>query len=307
MKTMTSKILLLGTAIALGSILAACTTASTQTSELLQSATSNIASDVVSVTSNTIQLNEQSVKITQAGNYTLSGKISNGQVIVDVGADQQVSLQLAGVDITSQSSSAILVKSGKATIELLAGTTNRLADGNYAENAEENATLYAEEDLVIDGEGTLIITANSEDAITSKDDLMIKNGMIQIRSADDGIRGKDSLTLENGQILIQAGGDALKSDDETKGNLTLNGGTVTISAESDSVQAYHSITINGGALTIQKSEEGLESEFITINDGEFTIKAIDDGINISDSASTSSNQGMMHRNGTASGRKLVIN
>ena len=103
-----------------------------------------------------------------------------------------------------------------------------------------------------------------------------------------------------------AGGDGLKSDHETKGSIVMNGGEVSISAGSDGAEAYKTITINGGMLKILKSYEGLESEIITINDGEISIVSSDDGINISDSSSTAS-EGMTHRNGTASGRILTIN
>jgi len=105
---------------------------------------------------------------------------------------------------------------------------------------------------------------------------------------------------------VIAGGDGLKSDHETKGAIVMNGGEVSISAGSDGAEAYKTITINGGTLNILKSYEGLESEVITINDGEISIVSSDDGINISDSSSTAS-EGMMHRDGTASGRILTIN
>lgn len=53
------------------------------------------------------------------------------------------------MDITSSSSSPILIKSGKATVVLADGSENVLTDGSYTETQEENATLYAEEDLTI--------------------------------------------------------------------------------------------------------------------------------------------------------------
>lgn len=278
----------------------------TTSSTVASTNSSTTTSTVAQATSSNITLNDQSVSITQAGTYTLNGTISNGQVIVDVWEGNEVRLQLAGVDITSKESSPILIKSGKATIELVSGTSNSLTDSTYDENADENATIYAEEDLVIEGEGNLKINANGNDGITSKDDLTIKSGNIEVQAADDGIRGKDSLTIDGGKINVIAGGDGLKSDHETKGSIVMNGGEVSISAGSDGAEAYKTITINSGKLNILKSYEGLESEVITINDGEISIVSSDDGINISDSSSTAS-EGMTHRNETASGRILTIN
>ena len=302
MKTISYKMLIIW-AIGLVLTLGGCGTTS---STLASTNSITTTSTVAQATSSNIVLNDQSVSITQAGTYTLNGSISNRQVIVDVWEGNEVRLQLAGVDITSKESSPILIKSGKATIELVSGTSNTLTDSVYNENADENATIYAQEDLVIEGEGNLKINANGNDGITSKDDLTIKSGNIEVQAADDGIRGKDSLTIDGGKINVVAGGDGLKSDHETKGAIVMNGGEVSISAGSDGAEAYKTITINGGKLNILKSYEGLESEAITINDGEISIVSSDDGINISDSSSTAS-EGMMHRNGTASGRILTIN
>lgn len=277
MKTKILKTLILGSTLALSAVLVGCSLGNSQTS-------GTETALIQEVNSENITLNDQSVKITKAGTYTLSGKISKGQVVVDVGEKQQVILKLAGVDITSQTSSPLLIKSGKATIELVAGTSNTLTDGSYDENADENATIYAEEDLIIDGTGILTINANANDAITTKDDLVIKNGNITLSAADDGIRGKDSLTIENGTITIKAGGDGLKSDDEEKGSILINGGNITISAGSDGLDAYKSITINAGVINILESDEGIESKLITINGGDVAIKSTDDGINISDSS-----------------------
>ena len=302
MKTILSKMLLMW-AIGLVITLGGCGAANSTTVSMNSSTTT---STVAQATSSNIVLNDQSVNITQAGTYTLNGTISDGQVIVDVWEGNEVRLQLAGVDITSKESSPLLIKSGKATIELVSGTSNTLTDGVYDENADENATIYAEEDLVIEGEGSLKINANWNDGITSKDDLTIKSWNIEVQAADDGIRGKDTLTIDGGKINVVAGGDGLKSDHETKGSILMNGGEVSISAGSDGAEAYKTITINGGMLNILKSYEGLESGVITINDGEISIVSSDDGINISDSSSTAS-KGMMHRDGTASGRILTIN
>ena len=236
-----------------------------------------------------ITLNNESVTITNPGEYTLIGTIADGQVIVDAGADATVTITLDGVDISSKTSSAFYVRSGKVTLVLADGSTNTLSDATtYTDTSDDapNAALYAEEDLVITGNGTLTVHGNANDGITSKDDLTIKSGNITVVSLDDAIRGKDSLTIENGTITITSGGDGLKTDDETKGNMVIQGGDITITADSDGAQAYTSLTINGGNITIKQSEEGLESEKIIINDGVINIKSSDDGINVSSSSSS---------------------
>lgn len=172
------------------------------------------------------------------------GTVKNGQVIVDAGKDVEVTLQFSGVDIYSQTSSPLLIRSGKVSLELVEGSTNILGDGSYDEHAEENAAIYAEEDLSIHGSGKLVINANANDAITTKSLLTLKAGDITLNATDDGIRGKKGLIIDGGTLKIIAGGDALKSDHEEYGNILINGGDITLQAGGDGVQAYKSITFN---------------------------------------------------------------
>lgn len=282
-----TKNLLLLTILVSFALLASCTNATTQTTSTGTIAVTT-TSQVVS-TSGKITLNNESITITSAGTYEISGNIADGKITVDTDEDAEVILKLDGVNITSSTGEAIFVKSGKATIELVAGSENTLTDAkNYVDTTDDapNATIYAEEDMKITGSGKLTVNANYNDAITSKDDLTILGGNIIIIAADDGIRGKDSLTIKDGIISVTSGGDALKSDDETKGNLIIDGGNITIAAKSDGIQAYNTLTINGGIIDITESEEGLESEEVIINGGEISIVATDDGINASSSVET---------------------
>ncbi len=243
-------------------------------------------------TSQNITLSGKSVEITQAGTYTITGTLTNGQIVVNVGEDQEVKLILAGVNITSSSSAAIYVQSGKATISLKDGTTNTLTDGaTYTGQVDEepNAAVFAKEDLTIEGNGTLIVNAKLNDGVATKDDLIINGGNITINSADDAIRGKDSLTINGGNFVINSTGDALKSDDETQGAVTINGGKFAINSGSDGIEAYTKLTINAGTINIAQSVEGLESEKIIINGGDINIKSSDDGINASSSSATTEN------------------
>lgn len=241
-----------------------------------------------------IALNGQNVTISEAGTYTLSGNISNGQLLIDVWEDQEVVLNLAWVNITNSNGSAIYIKSWKATINLINWTNNILTDWeNYTnqEDNEPNATLFAKEDLKIDWTWTLTVNANYNDWISSKDDLTINNWNIIVKSADDWIRWKDSLTIENWTISVSANGDALKTDDETKGNLTINNWNITLASQTSQwIKAYNSVTINNWKINISNSKEWIESEKITINGWDLSIKATDDGINVSSSSESQSEE-----------------
>lgn len=105
------------------------------------------------------------VTITKAGTYIISGSVSDGQIIVDSSDEGYVWLVLDNVSITSRDSSAIYVKSADNTlITLPEGTTNTVTDGkDYVFEKEDtslNAVIYSKDDLCINGTGSLTVTGN---------------------------------------------------------------------------------------------------------------------------------------------------
>lgn len=277
---------------------------------------------------NVITLGDETVTITESGDYVLEGKISDGQIIVDVpDTDTKVvTLILNGVEVSCSDSAAIYVKNAeKVVLSLVEGTTNTFSDGdNYtyddAENEEPNACIFSKVDLVISGNGTLNVTGNCNNGIASKDDLTITGGKINVTAVNNGIKGKDSIAVLTTDITIEAGGDAVKSDnstDEGKGFIiieggsfditsgedgfhaetcmVINGGTFNIASGDDGIQADSTIEINGGDIVIAQCYEGIEATEIKVNDGNIHLTSSDDGFNAaggSDSSSMGGRPGM---------------
>lgn len=196
--------------------------------------------------------------IITAGDYYLSGNLTNGQIIVDAG-ENNVTLILDNVSIQSNTSSPIYVKQAKNTVLYLAdGSVNKIEDSaNYvfanATDDEPDATIFSKDDLYIVGNGTLTVKANYNDAIKSKDDLGILGGTIVVQSVDDGIVGKDSVSLKNCVLTITAEGDGIKStntEDSSKGYIAIESGTFSITATSDGIQAETDLNISGGTFEI---------------------------------------------------------
>lgn len=242
--------------------------------------------------SDQVTVDGSTATITAAGTYEVSGELDDGQIRVDVGDNDEVTLILNGATIHNEDSAAIyVVNADTTTISLAEGSNNTLSDGNeYAlDNVDEepDATLFSHDDLVISGSGTLNINAAYGDAIASKDDLEIYDATINIDANDDGIRGKDSITVENATLNITAVADAMKStndSDTEKGYILIESGAFTItttgSTESSSkgIKAYTSITINGGTFNIDSSDDSIHAADITITGGEYTLASGDDGI-----------------------------
>ena len=218
-----------------------------------------LAGDAIMVAGEGVTVNGRTATITTAGSYSLSGTLTDGQIIVDTQDEETVQLILNGVDISNTSTSPIYIANAAETVIMLAeNSENYVADSPAyvfanAEVDEPNAAVFSENDLTIYGTGSLAVEASYNDGIASKDGLIIAGGTITINAADDGIRGKDYLIVKDGHITINAQGDGLKSDedeDTTKGYITVEGGNITITSGGDAIQAATDVLISGGTFTL---------------------------------------------------------
>lgn len=200
-----------------------------------------------------------SVTIDAAGTYVLSGKLNDGQIIVDAAEDSSVQLVLNGAEIHDHDGAPIYVKAaGNVILTLQEGTENAVSDGqNYAVTEAEadvpNAAIFSKADLTINGAGTLSVTGNSNNGINSKDDLKIVGGTINVEAVDDGILGKDMVAVKDGQITVKAGGDGIKSSNDTdadKGFVAIAGGMFNVTAGADGIQAETRLVVDGGTFDI---------------------------------------------------------
>ncbi|MGX1159522.1 uncharacterized protein DUF4353 [Arthrobacter sp. SLBN-100] len=250
------------------------------------SKTGGSSSDAVTVDGDT-------VTITAAGTYRLSGSLSNGQVVVAAGEKDVVRIILDGANVTSSTGSPFVVQSAnEAIVYLQDGTTNTLTDAaTYADQGTDapNAALYSMADLTIAGSGSLTVDGKYNDGISSKDGLVLAAGTVTVDAADDGIVGKDYAVLLDGAYQVTAAGDGFKSDndeEEGRGWLLINGGTINVSAGDDGIKAYNTLTIAAGTSTVEESEEGLEAQHIVVSGGIATVTSNDDGVNASGGSST---------------------
>ena len=98
------------------------------------------------------------------------------------------------------------------------------------------------------------ITANYNEGITSKNDLRIKDSVINITSVGNSIKGKDSLAIMGAKINAQSQSDGLKSsnaEEDGKGYIAIESGEFNITAVSDAIQAETELIINGGTFDIK--------------------------------------------------------
>lgn len=288
------------------------------------STTITLSGASASVDGSGAEVKDSKVTITAAGTYVVSGKLEDGQIVVNVPDDGVVRLVLNGVEIHNSTTSAIYVEeAGKTIISLEEGTENLVSDGDTyvypdATTDEPNAAIFSKDDLTINGTGKLVVEGNYNNGITSKDKLKITGGTLDITAADDGLMGRDVLAVQDGNITIDAGGHAMKTTNDTvseEGFLAIDGGTfnlksvedglhsaggiqinegdLAIDAGDDAIHADISLLIAGGTINITNSYEGLEASNIVIAGGVTNLVATDDGVNAASSSSdeTTANEG----------------
>lgn len=239
----------------------------------------NASGGVVSNPSN-LTISGANVTITASSEISVSGESTSGQLAVNVDKtaepEGKVVLNLEGLTLSNSSAAPIYVEAIGDEVQISAknGTTNTISDGTshtdtYVDSDGNtntvNGAIFSRDDLKLKGKGTLIVNGNTEDGIVCKNDLKIWNGNITVNAADDGIRGNDSVRIgdpdaaDYSSLSVtvntnngSSGGDGIKtnSDEDGKGYVTINGGTVNIDSYADGIQAEQTFTMNGGELNI---------------------------------------------------------
>jgi hypothetical protein len=247
-----------------------------------------------------VSVNGSSVTISNGGTYSFSGILTNGQIIVNSSDKNVVRLILNGVNITNATNAPVNIQSAEKTVIVLADNTqNYITDGTSyvfpnAADSEPNAAIFSKGDLSFYGNGSLTVKGNYNDAISSKDGLVIKSGTINVTSVDDGIRGKDYVVVRDGKITVNAKGDGLKSDndeDTTRGYIYVAKGTLNITTGGDAITAETDVLISDGTFTITSgggsnytvsstlSAKGIKGLTNAIIDGGiFTFSSADDAM-----------------------------
>ena len=211
------------------------------------------------VEGNGVEIKDNIITINQSATYSISGNLSDGQLIVNTNKEEKTYILLDGVNISCKNTSPIYVTSSEKTIIALAeNSKNYISDGsNYAfENTSEdepNAAIFSKEDLTFIGNGYLEVKGNYDRGIVSKDDLVIQSGDIKVTSVGDGLRGKDSVVLMDGNITIDAGGDGIQSnnsEDSTKGYVYIDKANLDITSEQDGIQGETNVLVNSGNIKI---------------------------------------------------------
>ena len=240
------------------------------------------------------------VTISQVGEYTVTGSLSDGQIAVALPTkSDEVTINLEGVNVTSTTGAPFAATKGKVDLSAKKGTTNTFTSTATYNEETVNACVYSKNDLTIKGKGVLNVSSTYNNAIGCKADLTIKNLTLNVtEAANNGIKGNDSVTIESGNVTVNSNGDAIKSDeDPTKDGDVLEGGTVKIedgtvtlttatttqdgtTSTSDGIKASMLCDISGGTINITSTGDAIKANASSIDGDNPTLEVGDGSINI---------------------------
>ena len=236
---------------------------------------------------------KEDLSINGSGSLTVNGNYKHGILSKD-------DLVIAGGTISVTSASTAIEGKDSLKIKDSDLTVTAGSDGLRSTNIDNTDT----KGFVYINSGTINITADN-DAIQSSSLLRIDGGNFTITtgggsesgkthterdfgmwmfspSSDSedtesakGIKSADTIKVNGGTLDINSSDDALHSN----GSLIVNGGKFEIETGDDGMHADDSLTIEGGTINITKSYEGIEAGEVTVNDGNISVVASDDGFN----------------------------
>jgi len=237
------------------------------------------------------------VHIAKPGVYSLSGKLSLGQIAVDLGDDAKkdpnavVTLVLNGVDITCKVAPAVIFynvyecgdadaeKASKNVDTSAAGANVIIADDTVnTVNGSYVARIYKPDSVVLNSDKTAVEDASKlhkyDAAFYSKRTMNIfggeKNtGILNIKAENEGLDSELHLTVNGGNIHIESGNDGINTNEDGVSVTTINGGKLTIrvtgeTGEGDGIDSNGWLVINGGTVIASacanSADAGIDSD-----------------------------------------------
>lgn len=246
--------------------------------------------------------------ITKPGAYSIRGKLSLGQIAVDLGEKAKedpnavVTLILNGVDITCNVAPAVIFynvyecasadeeKASKDVDTSAAGANVIITDGTVNNvRGSYVARIYKPDSVVLNEDKTEVADAKKlhkyDGAFYSKQSINIfggkeGTGILHIQAENEGLDSELHLTIHGGNIQIESGNDGINTNEDGISVTTVNGGNLLIkvtgeTGEGDGIDSNGWLVINGGtviaAACSDSADAGIDSDMgIHINGGTVT-------------------------------------
>jgi len=270
--------------------------------------TITFSTDKVESSGEGVNIDGTKAEITKSGSYLVTGTSSEGNLIIK---ESSVNVYLENLELSSSSTSPIIVNSKLSDVKIIAIKTVTLKDLEDSSSTSgecavikikknSQVTIQNQNDFKLEGKCKNVIKGGEQASITFD----ASNGEYTINAYQNGISSDGLLTFNGGIFTITTeNGDAIKSspddtDTESLGKIIVNEGTFNIKSKNDAFQAKNYIIIYKGTFDI-KTENGYQSSSfnkdtssakgfkvssdaencgIIIYDGDFTLNTPDDAL-----------------------------
>ena len=237
------------------------------------------------------------VHISKAGVYRVSGKLSKGQIAVDLGKDAKdnpdavVTLVLDGMDVICEVAPAVIFynvyecssddadSASKDVDTRSAGANVIISDDSVnTVNGSYVAKIYKPESVVLSGDGTEVEDASKlhkyDGAFYSKMSMNVDGGekgtgVLNINAENEGLDSELHLTINGGIINIKSGNDGINTNEDYVSVTTINGGELNIivtgeTGEGDGIDSNGWLVINDGKVMVEacsfSADAGIDSD-----------------------------------------------
>jgi len=191
--------------------------------------------------------------VTSGGTYVLSGKLDDGRIVINLtDHSEKVHLIMNGVSVSCSTTSPLtVVQADKTVITLADGTENALSDASEYTVFDEEAET--EED-----------SAFPNACLASKDDLTVNGTGALTVTANyyNGIQTKDDLKLIGGAVTVVSANHGVRGND----SVLIYDGTLDITSGGDGVKSTTAdtagkgyVVMAGGAVTIRSEQDGIDA------------------------------------------------
>lgn len=230
------------------------------------------------------------IHITKPGIYELSGKLSAGQIAVDLGEDAKdnpdavVTLVLNNADINCDVAPAVIfynvyecgeknVEAAKMDVDTAsAGANVVIADGSVNNvSGEYVAKIYKSVELSDDGKEVVDSKKlhKYDAAFYSKMSMNIHgeengDGILNIHGSNEGLGTELHLTINGGCVNIYSGNDGINTNEDNVSVCAVNGGELNVTVtgetgEGDGIDSNGWLVINGGKVTASACGKSADS------------------------------------------------
>ena len=264
------------------------------------------------------------LNITRPGAYRVTGKLSKGQLRVDLGEDAcedpdaVVELILDNADITCTVAPAILFlnvyecdedaseETATAEVDTSAAGANLILEGQNTVKGSHVAKIFKDKD----GEKKLW---KQDGAIYSYQSLNVFGpGSLALTADNEGLDTELHLTIFGGDITIRSGNDGINTNADGVSVTTINGGNLTIfaglGAEGDGIDSNGYLVINGGNVFSSAkpaSDAGLDSDLGSFIHGG-TVIALGSAMDWAESDSRQVTMNLQFAEQQAAGSKITV-